>query len=200
LLVFPSQIIPVVGIGLLISAFLIFIARPLSVMISLIPFHLQNRHRWFISWVGLRGAVPIVFATYPLLAGAEKAQMIFNVVFFISLSSVLIQGSTLHLVARWLHLTLPEGLKQRSPHDMELVESTKSILTQTVLPGTCEMAGKPIVQAGLPLSTTITMIKRNDKYLIPDGSTVLQPGDTLFLLSENTDSLNEALECLNIQE
>jgi len=83
LLVFPSQIIPVIGVGLLISAFLMFVARPVSVFLCLMPFKLKNRVRWFISWVGLRGAVPIVFATFPLMAGIEKADMIFNIVFLI---------------------------------------------------------------------------------------------------------------------
>src|SRR5690606_9816767 len=98
LLVYPSQIVPVIGIGLLISAFLIIIARPLIVFISLLPFKIDLPSRWFYSWVGLRGAVPIVFATYPLLAGVEQAHMIFNIVFFISLTSIILQGTTLPVV------------------------------------------------------------------------------------------------------
>jgi potassium/hydrogen antiporter len=81
LLVFPSEIVPVLVIGILVSAFLILVARPLGVFLSLVFFKVKRRHMMFISWVGLRGAVPIVFATYPLLAGAEKAHMIFNIVF-----------------------------------------------------------------------------------------------------------------------
>lgn len=108
LLVFPSQIVPVAGIGLLISLFLILIARPVSVFIALAPFRMELRRRIYISWVGLRGAVPIVFATYPLIAGIDKAQMIFNIVFFISVTSVLIQGTTLSIVAKYLRLALPE--------------------------------------------------------------------------------------------
>lgn len=108
LLVFPSQVIPVAGIGLLISLFLILIARPVSVFVALIPFKMELRRRVYISWVGLRGAVPIVFATYPLIAGIEKAGMIFNIVFFISVTSVLIQGTTLGIVAKWLGVALSE--------------------------------------------------------------------------------------------
>ena len=92
LLVFPSQIIPVIGIGLMVSLFLIIVARPLSVFISLAPFKTDFRSKAFFSWIGLRGAVPIVFATYPLLAGAEKANMIFDIVFFVSITSVLIRA------------------------------------------------------------------------------------------------------------
>jgi len=115
LLVFPSEIVPYMGIGLLIALFLIFVARPLAVMISLLPFKMKLRRRFYISWVGLRGAVPIVFATYPLLAGIEKANIIFNIVFFVSLTSVLIQGSSLSIVAKWLHVGLQKSAKQFLP-------------------------------------------------------------------------------------
>lgn len=108
LLVFPSDVFPVMGLGILISAFLIIISRPVSVFLTLLFFKEPFRNKLFISWVGLRGAVPIVFATYPLLAGAEKAHMIFNIVFFISLTSVLIQGTTLPFFAKWLKVTLTE--------------------------------------------------------------------------------------------
>ena len=102
LLVFPSQVFPLMGIGLLISLSLIIFARPASVFLSLIFFKMRLNRRFYISWVGLRGAVPIVFATYPLLAGIDKANMIFNIVFFISVTSVLIQGTTVGVFARWL--------------------------------------------------------------------------------------------------
>lgn len=107
LLVFPKQLVPFIGIGLLISLVLIAVARPISVYLCLWLFKLNNRQRLFISWVGLRGAVPIVLATYPLTAGIDKANLIFNLVFFISITSVLVQGTTLSFVAKWLNLTLP---------------------------------------------------------------------------------------------
>ncbi len=200
LLVFPSQIIPVIGIGLLISAFLILIARPLSVFISLAPFRLQNRNKWFFSWVGLRGAVPIVFATYPLLAGAEKANIIFDVVFFVSITSVLVQGTTLATVAKWFQVILPEQLKKRNQKDMELSDGIKSLLTEIVIPENSEVAGKQIVQLGLPPNTLISFIKRNGKYITPGGSTVLEPHDQLFVLSEDKTSLSEVFTCLEMQE
>jgi len=102
LLVFPKQLVPLIGPGFLLSAILIFVARPIGVFISLAPFRMKLNQLVFLSWVGLRGAVPIVFATYPLLARLEHAQFIFNVVFFISLTSVLLQGTTLPVVARML--------------------------------------------------------------------------------------------------
>ncbi|HAN18926.1 MAG: K+/H+ antiporter [Bacteroidetes bacterium GWC2_33_15] len=199
LLVFPGQIIPVMGIGLIISLFLIVIARPLSVFISLIPFKVKIRGKLFISWVGLRGAVPIVFATYPLLAGAGKANMIFNLVFFISITSVLIQGTTLPTIAKWLHLTLPLKLKQRTLADLELSDSLKSLLTEIVIPETSPLIGRQIVQLGLPKTTLISFILRNNKYITPTGSTTLTGNDKLFVLSENKDSLSKVFECLEIK-
>lgn len=198
LLVFPKQIIPFAGIGLVISMVLIFVARPLSVFISLIPFKIQKRSRWFISWVGLRGAVPIVLATYPLIYGAEKAHAIFNIVFFISITSVLIQGTTLSVVAKWLGLTLPENLKPRTQTDLELNDSIKSKLKEVVIPATSSVVGKQIVQIGLPKTSLIAIIKREDNYITPHGATVLNANDKLYLLAENNDSENEVLTSLDI--
>ncbi len=199
LLVFPSEVVPVIGIGLLISAFLIIVARPVSVFICLFFFRVQNRSRWLISWVGLRGAVPIVFATYPLLAGAAKADMIFNIVFFISLTSVLIQGTTLPVVAKWLHLTLPLKAKLRTLQDLELSDSVKSMLTQVIVPAGCAAVGKSIVELGLPSTVLISIIQRADKFLTPNGATVLEANDKLFIISENKESLTKALDRLEIK-
>ncbi|GAB3817969.1 hypothetical protein GCM10028895_14620 [Pontibacter rugosus] len=105
LLVFPSQILPVLGVGLMISLFLIFVARPVSVFISMFFFKSTLQDKVYVSWVGLRGAVPIVFATYPMLAGVERSGMMFNIVFFIVLTSVMLQGTTLKVVADWLGLS-----------------------------------------------------------------------------------------------
>jgi cell volume regulation protein A len=197
LLVFPKQIVPVIGIGLIISVFMIFVARPLSIFASLAPFKIEGRSRWFISWVGLRGAVPIVFATYPLIAGAEKADMIFNIVFFISISSVLIQGTTLPMVAKLLHLTLPEELKQRNKTDIELSDSIKSNLTEIILPQYSPAVGKQIVQLGLPKTSLIAFIKRNGKYITPNGSTVIEGNDKLVVLTEDKGTLEKVFECFN---
>src|SRR5690606_2505275 len=122
LLVLPSQIVPVMGIGIIISLFLMLVARPLSVFISLAFFKMKMRRRLYISWVGLRGAVPIVFATYPLLAGIEKANMIFNIVFFIALTSLLVQGTTLGIVAKWLRVSLPAKEKILTPSEEFVAE------------------------------------------------------------------------------
>ncbi len=108
LLVFPSQILPVIGIGLVISFFLILVARPLAVFLCLSPLKVAIKDQVFISWVGIKGAVPIIFATYPIVAGIEGANMIFNIVFFITITSALVQGSTINVFARYLGLSTPK--------------------------------------------------------------------------------------------
>lgn len=184
LLVFPSEIVPYMGIGLLISLFLIVVARPLSVFISLMFFKMKLRRRIYISWVGLRGAAPIVFATYPLLAGIDKADMIFNIVFFISVTSILIQGTTLTVVAKWLHLALPDNLKKVTEVDRLILNLPKSTLKEFVVSADYYSIGKRIVDLNFPSSTFIIMIKRNGQYIRPGGSTIIEVDDVLMVLAD----------------
>lgn len=191
LLVFPSQITPYLGIGLLISVFLILVARPVSVFLSLMFFKMKLGRRFYISWVGLRGAVPIVFATYPLLAGIDKANIIFSIVFFISVSSVLIQGTTLSVFAKWLNVALPDEVKPIAENDRYILNLPKSSMEEvTVLPDSFAVE-KRIIDLHFPKSAFIVMIKRNGKFVRPGGSTVIEAHDTLVLLLDNDESLKE---------
>lgn len=196
LLVFPSQVFPYMGIGLLISLFLIFIARPVSVFISLIFFKMKLRRRFYISWVGLRGAVPIVFATYPLLAGIEKANMIFNIVFFISVTSVLIQGTTLSIVAKWLNVALPEKLKPISEIDQLVLDLPKSSLQEFEVLPDYYAVNKRIVDLNFPKSAFIIMIKRNDEFIRPGGSTIIEAKDNLMVLADDSEDFEEVKKCI----
>jgi cell volume regulation protein A len=198
LLVNPSEIIPFLGVGILISLFLIIIARPVSVFIALLPFKMNPRRRWYISWVGLRGAVPIVFATYPLIAGIEKAHMIFNIVFFISLTSVLIQGTSLTLIAKWLHVLLPEKVKQKTEIDLIISESPKNKLTEIELVEGSTSIGKKIVELGFPKTAIIATVKREGKYITPKGNTELKSADHLMVLAEDDNSLSDVYQSLGI--
>lgn len=198
LLVIPTQIVPVLGIGMLISGFLIFIARPVSVLLSLMFFRMNFRKRLYISWVGLRGAVPIVFATYPLLAGIEKADMIFNIVFFISLTSVIIQGTTLPIVAKWMHVALPERVKRRVPSDLFLSDEAKTSMVEVVIPDDGFAVNKKVVGLHFPPNAIIAMIKRGNKYITPSGSSLIKAGDKLIILSETQEGLEEVYKCLKI--
>lgn len=200
LLVFPSQIVPVIGIGLVISLFLIFVARPVAVFLSLIPFKMKLRRRFYISWVGLRGAVPIVFATYPLLAGIDKANMIFNIVFFISLTSILIQGTTLSIVAKWLKVSIPSEEKILTPSEMFLEEHPKTEMREIGIATGNRVVGKKIVDIEFPKSAIIAMIKRDERYITPNGSTLIKADDVLIVLSENEKGIKEVYKALKIRE
>jgi potassium/hydrogen antiporter len=191
LLVFPKQIIPHMGTGLVIAVLLIFVARPLSVFISLSFFRMGIRKKLFLSWVGLRGAVPIILATYPLTAGIEKAGMIFNLVFFISVVSVMVQGTTIPLVAKWLKLSVPLKVKKKTAIDLELSGNSKSLFSILTIGPESPFAKKSIVELGLPASVTIVFIERKKKYFVSEGSTVLQPGDKLYILADNEQSVKE---------
>jgi len=198
LLVYPSQIVPVLLPGLVISLFLIFVARPLSVFIGLSFFKMKNRTRWYISWVGLRGAVPIVFATYPLLAGVEKAGVIFHIVFLITITSVLLQGTTLAKVADWLHVSLPQNVKRKNKIDMLLNEGIKSELREVRLPADSSVAGKSIIELKIPRNTLIAIIEREGKFITPNGATKVAGNDKLLLVSENVEGLAEAHRMLDL--
>jgi potassium/hydrogen antiporter len=198
LLVFPSRVIPLMEIGILVSVFLILVARPFSVLVSLIFFPMKFRKRIYISWVGLRGAVPIVFATYPLIAGIDKADMIFNIVFFVSLTSVLIQGTTLTLVAKWLGVLLPIKVKRREPTDLFLSENAKTSLIEVDIPHDGYAVGKQVVDLHFPSMAIIAMIKRGDSYLTPNGSTVIEGGDKMIILSDTSEGMEQVYKSLGI--
>lgn len=200
LLVYPVQMIPYIGIGLLISIFLILVARPVSIFIGLAFFKMKLRRRLYLSWAGLRGAVPIVFATYPLIAGIEKAGIIFNIVFFISLTSVLIQGTTLSLMAKWLHVALPERVKRKNPGDIFLADNKKTAMAEIEIPENGFPVDKKIVSLEFPKSAIIAMIKRDDIYITPNGSTEIKPNDTLIVLSDRQKGIDEVYNTLQIEK
>lgn len=200
LLVFPSQVLPVMGTGVLLSLFLMFAARPIGVFVSLAFFKIRFRDKLFISWVGLRGAVPIVFATYPLLAGLPQANLIFHVVFFITLTSVLLQGTTLTALSKWLGISVPEKIRKPSPLEMELIDNFKSELFEVDIPPGNLTVGKSIVDLKFPKSAVIVMINRNDKFIRPGGSTVLEAGDKLLVMADDKSSVNKVYESLELAE
>ncbi|MBX2915626.1 MAG: potassium/proton antiporter [Cyclobacteriaceae bacterium] len=200
LLVYPSKITPIIGEGILISLFLIVVARPIAVFLMLIRAKdLNFRKKLFISWVGLRGAAPIVFATYPLIAGVHYADTIFNLVFFISVTSVVLQGSTLSLMARWLHVGVPEKVKRKFPLDLELKDGSKSELIELDIPENSPAVGKRIVQLKLPKSCLIVLIHRHDKYVTPGGETEIEANDHLLILADNKEVRAEVYNSFNMR-
>lgn len=184
LLVFPSRLVPIIGVGLLIALCLMFIARPAGVFISLLLSTMGWREKAFVSWVGLRGAVPIVLATYPLLARIPQADLFFNVIFFIVLTSVVLQGASVPLVAKWLRVDAPVLTKPIYPLEYTPVSGLKSELKELAIPAGSPLAGKAIVELGLPADCLIVLIARSGEFILPSGGTTIQPGDTLLVLAE----------------
>jgi cell volume regulation protein A len=199
LLVYPKQIVPIMGEGILISAFLILVARPVAVFISLAyAKDLNIRKKLFISWVGLRGAAPIVFATYPLLADVEYAYTIFHLVFFISVSSVLLQGTTLPFMAKWLHVSVPDKIRRSFPLDIELREDLKSELVEMDIPENSPAAGKAVVDLNLPKNASIVLIHRMGKYFTAGGDTVLEPGDHLLMMADSKQTVSRIYQSFGV--
>lgn len=187
LLVFPSQVLPVAGVSLLIAIALIFVARPLSVFISLMFSQYNRRAKVMVSWIGLRGAVPIILATFPLSAGLENADLIFSIVFFVVLTSVLLQGTTIPLVAKWLHVNSPFFKQTRYPIQFEPDVDTKSALKEIVVDESYQIVGKKIVDLHLPDNLLIVLINREGKFIVPKGTTIIQSEDKLLLLTSKSE-------------
>ncbi len=183
LLVNPHELIDIAPIGLLIGLFMIVVARPVAVLISLLPspHKFTGKAKAYISWVGLRGAAPILFATYPKLAGIDPDNTIFNIVFFITIISLLVQGTTVSSMAEVL------GVGEASPEkgfDIDLPDEIKANLTEVeVMEDNHE--GKTLKEITLPANTLIMMIRREGRYIIPNGSTTIKRGDRLLLISED---------------
>ncbi len=180
LLVFPSQLLPVMGLALLVTAFLTFVARPLGVYLSLLGSSFSLREQTLIGWVGLRGAVPIILATFPLVAGVPAGAEIFNISFFIVLTSALLQGTTIPLVARWLRVEGPA-------YEAEPVVSGQPVHRTVVeysVPEDSPVVGRQLAQAGLPAGADVVLLRRYDTYVLVRGSTRLRRGDLLLILAD----------------
>ncbi len=184
LLVNPHEMIDIAVTALLIGIFIILIARPVSVFLCLLPFKgISNKARIFISWVGLRGAVPIIFATYPVIAQIPGSNQLFNTVFFITLLSLIIQGMTISKMARWLKLDLPEE-KEGNEFGVELPEEIDTHLNDITLTEDMLTVGNRLADMNIPKGTLVMLIKRGNEFIIPNGQIELHAGDKLLVMSE----------------
>lgn len=195
LLVFPSQLLPIAGIGLIISLILIFIARPAGVFISLLFSKFKFNEKLFVSWVGLRGAVPIILATFPLAAKLNIGNDIFNIVFFCTLTSALLQGWSIPIAAKLLRVTEKKKPEFKMPLELTDVKSNNQ-LVDFIIPYNSAAAGKTLAELNLPSESLITVICRDEEYIVPNGSTALEEGDTILALV-NDENLNEVKKILN---
>ena len=201
LLVNPSELLPVALVGLAISLFMIFLARPLAVRLCLIPFRrMSDSAKNYVAWVGLRGAAPILFATYPLTAGLDKANTIFNIVFFVTLVSLLLQGTTVSAFAKWLKLSGENRQKvQLKTFEVDFHDDIKSTMSEITITRAHLAGGNRIMDMPMPEKTLVVMIKRDEHYFVPTGSTELEPGDVLLLISDNERSLKETYARMGIK-
>lgn len=188
LLVNPHEMLDVAFVAILIAIFMILVARPVSVFLCLLPFSkMSNRARWFISWVGLRGAVPIIFATYPVVENIPGSSQIFNIVFFITLISLIIQGMTIASGARMLHLDLPQE-KTGNEFGVELPDEINSVLIDQTLTADMLKNGNQLKDMNIPKGTLVMLIKRGTEYIIPNGQIELYEGDKLLYISLNSQN------------
>lgn len=185
LLVNPHEMWQVAVFALIIGVFMMFVSRPVSVFLCLLPFRKMSRKaKLFVSWVGLRGAVPIIFATYPMVAGVDYSNQLFNIVFFITLVSLLVQGMTITKTALALDLKDENAALEKS-FDVELSEDINSVLREEYVHS--DLAGKTLAELRMEQGTLVMLIKRDMKYIIPNGSTILLEGDKLLIIEETNE-------------
>ena len=199
LLVNPHELLPVTGVGVMVGVFMILIARPISVFLCLIPYkNFSFKGKLYISWVGLRGAVPIIFATYPMIAGIEHAGMFFNIVFFITILSLLIQGTTVTQAAKWLDMV--DEPERKDEFGIELPEEIKSAMSEIDITPAVLSHGNKLMQLTLPDHTLAVMVKREGRYFIPKGNTELKENDKLLMISDNDEALLQAYDSLGVKD
>ena len=198
LLVNPHELLPVAPVGLLVGVFMILIARPATIFLCLLPFkNFTTKGKLYISWVGLRGAVPIIFATYPWIAGVDHGGMIFNIVFFITILSLLIQGTTVTQAAKWLGLV--DKPERKDVFGIELPEDIKSAMSEIDITPAVLSHGNKLMQLTLPDHTLAVMVKRDGHYFIPKGNTELKENDKLLMISDNDEALLQAYDSLGVK-
>ncbi|MGI9040456.1 MAG: potassium/proton antiporter [Gemmatimonadales bacterium] len=187
LLVFPSRLPEVAAIGLGLALLLAFVIRPLAVVLCLLPFRYPRRETLFIGWVGLRGAVPIVLATYPALEGAPGADRIFHLVFFIVVMNALVPGGTVAWVTRRLGLQAPEPPAPQAVLAIESRLPLKGELISFYIDEALVVAGIQLEDLDFPEGASVALVVRGDTLVPAKGSTILQPGDHVYVIAQPED-------------
>lgn len=182
LLVNPAEMVNVWLVAVAIGVFMMFVARPVAVFLCLHPFRVPTKAKLFLSWVGLRGAVPIIFATYPVIAGIEDADFLFNVVFVITLLSLSLQGTTMTALAHRLDLATDEP-KTGNDFGIELPDELESQLSELTITDESLANGNRLQDMHFPNGTLVMMVKRGNSYIVPNGQLELQKGDILLTIA-----------------
>ena len=184
LLVNPKEMLNVMLVAVSIGLFMMFVARPIAVFLCLQPFRVPFKAKVFLSWVGLRGAVPIIFATYPIIAGIEDADFLFNVVFVITLLSLVLQGTTITAAAHWLGLATEEE-KIGNDFGIELPDELESKLSELKLTEESLSGGNQLKDMHFPQGTLVMMVKRGNSFIVPNGQLELKVGDILLTIAND---------------
>jgi cell volume regulation protein A len=198
LLIYPSQILKASIMGISATFFLILVARPLSVFISLIfPPRFNFREKILISWVGLRGAAPIILSTFPLLAGIRGSYDMFYIVFFIVIASVLLQGTSITFMAKFLKLYDRAKSNIKYPIEFEKSDKIEGELNEIEVPPNSNIAGKAIRDLNIPEKILIILIYRAGKFFPVNGKTIIYPNDRLLVLAPISDFLTFSVNVLS---
>jgi cell volume regulation protein A len=185
LLVFPSELAPIAWSALGLTAILVLLARPLAVVVSITPFRYSWREQVFVSWAGLRGAVPIVLATFALSAGVAGSDTIFNAVFFVVLVSALLQTVTLDPLARWLGVAAEARPSFHPPVELGVVQALGGDILEYDVEQSDAVVGTRVAGLRLPESALVMLIVRDDQAIPPRGSTIVETGDRLYVLARS---------------
>ena len=198
LLLNPSELLPIAGVGIVVGLFMIFLSRPIAVQTCLLPFRkLSRKARSYVAWVGLRGAVPIIFAMYPWIGGMPHAKDIFNIVFFITILSLIIQGTTVSAMAKWLHLSQTVLRKRKLKNfDVEISDEIKSYMSEISIKEEFLANGTRLMDLNVPDNTLIAMVKRDDQFFIPRGNTGLQVGDRILVITDDEKALEQTYKSM----
>ena len=187
LLLTPSQLVAVAVPAVAISAFLMLVARPLAVALCLLPFRFPWREQVYIGWVGLRGAVPVVLAMFPIIYGADNASLYFNVAFFIVLVSLLLQGSTIAPAARWLNLEVPPPTEPLQRVTLDVPGHYEhEILCYEVREGS-RIAGRTLARTAMPEDAQVMTVMRQGMPVPLEPDLTFAPGDYVYLLAQDDD-------------
>lgn len=187
LLVFPSQLLPVAGVGLAAALFLAFVARPLAVLLCLLPLRLPAREVGYVSWIGLRGAVPIILGAFPVLAHVPGAERVFNIVFFIVVISTLLPGATIRAVTRWLRLAVPQKPTPSAVLEINSAHPLTGAISSFLIEPAAAVCGASLSQIELPPDSAVILVVRGRDLVAARGPTVLLPGDHVYVFYKPAD-------------
>jgi cell volume regulation protein A len=195
----PTELVSVARPAMVVAAVLIFVARPLAVVPLLLPFRFSIREQVLIAWVGLKGAVPIILATFPLMFGRAEGRLLFNVVFFVVLISATLQGWTLPMLAEALGLREPDTPEPAAALEILALKQIDAEILDVAIGPRSPVAGRTVAQLDLPEGALVALVARGDTLLAPSGSTDVRVGDHLFVIAR-TDSRDDITRTLQTSD